>query len=216
MREFLPQHIEFFSRIFIFNRVEVDNQRYRGVELEKWACVNGHKRLAVQFESNDVAISRCCWFLMNRRLVGDFGIGGNGSIKYCRFHNLYIELKMVGDSLHAFSCPLFTVDRRRALLWRMISARFTTGRISKDPTFIPGCLEIGRIAWLKLRASSIKIPPNCSFISAQGLSVTDAGLFFIAAWLRDEWNEALVKWFQSELRKDEVLDAKPRCGILRC
>src|SRR5512139_3553964 len=54
-----------------------------------------------------------------------------------------------------------------------IADRSSTGRISKGPTFTPGCFEMSWMAWFKSVASRTRIPPSCSFVSAYGPSVMD-------------------------------------------
>jgi hypothetical protein len=49
----------------------------------------------------------------------------------------------------------------------------SAGRISKGPTFTPGCFDINWTAWVRSAASRIRMPPNCPFVSAKGPLVTD-------------------------------------------
>ena len=58
------------------------------------------------------------------------------------------------------------IERLRSSLSRIIWVKSSVGRISKDPPRTPGCFDINWMAWFKSVASSIKIPPNCSLVSA--------------------------------------------------
>src|SRR5215510_610888 len=77
-----------------------------------------------------------------------------------------------------FHPPVFRVyaswvfERRRSLS-RIIAVKSSAGRISKGPTFTPGCFDINWMAWFRSLASSTRIPPTCSFVSAYGPSVMD-------------------------------------------
>src|SRR4030067_3557323 len=84
----------------------------------------------------------------------------------------------------------FAFCERRLSLSATIADRSSAGRISKGPTFTPGCFEINWMAWFRSLASSTRIPPNCSFVSAYGPSVTDTLPFFhfTVAALRGLWS----------------------------
>lgn len=60
---------------------------------------------------------------------------------------------------------------RRSALCRTISPRSAAGRISHGPNVTPGCCEISSTAWLRSRASRMRMPPSCSLVSANGPSV---------------------------------------------
>ena len=60
----------------------------------------------------------------------------------------------------------FAWTPRRFSLSRTISVMSTTGRISNGPAFTPGCFDMISIACFLSRASRIRIPPICSFVSA--------------------------------------------------
>src|SRR5690606_12825034 len=61
--------------------------------------------------------------------------------------------------------------RRRALC-RMTSVMSSTPRISNGPALVPGCFDINSTAWSISRASSTRMPPSTSLVSANGPSVT--------------------------------------------
>jgi hypothetical protein len=73
-------------------------------------------------------------------------------------------------------CPLLAVRlgylsylqalARRCSLSRIIPLRSAAGRISNGPAFTPGCFDINWMAWFRSRASSTRMPPICSFVSA--------------------------------------------------
>ena len=78
------------------------------------------------------------------------------------------QLSKAGKAALTISSSRHTSERRerRRSLSRIISVKSSAGRISKGPAFTPGCFDINWMAWFRSLASSTRIPPNCSFVSA--------------------------------------------------
>ena len=72
-----------------------------------------------------------------------------------------LVLTVVADN----SLNYFDAARRFSLSATMAD-KSSAGRISKGPTLTPGCSDIKRMAWFRSRASSTRMPPNCSLVSA--------------------------------------------------